>query len=352
MSHPQPPFGPQDPNQQPSEPPTQAFPTAPMPPAPGAAEPPTAPLPSAPAGDPYPPTTPQPPVSGSPYPPPYPPAPGGVQYPPQPPVSGAAYPPVPGGAAYPPPGSGGGYPPPVPGGGYPPPVSGSGYAPSGPYPPAPGQPFGAPPAAAPGSRKKVWLTIGIVAAVLLLLCCGGGIFAVLAGAKKVEKAAESLPTPALTNAPATPATGATDPTPDADQTTGETFNMEPGDTLVIDDEDGTIQLTVDNFRTSAKACKAYLPGPDEGMYVIADVTAEVTKGTGSFNPFFFRWVGADGTEASGMGGALSGCGKLLPSGNDLPAGSKRAGQLVFDVKDKNGIVEYQHQFKTAGSWKP
>ncbi|WP_242623979.1 DUF4352 domain-containing protein [Micromonospora kangleipakensis] len=264
------------------------------------------------SGAPYPPTTPQPPVSGTPYPPPS-----------------------------------------MSGGGYPPPVSGGGYSPSGPYPPAPGQPFGAPPPAAPRSRKKVWLTIGIAAAVLLLLCCGGGIFAIYAGAKKVEKATESLPTPAVTNAPVDePSSGAADPTPDADRTTGETFNMEPGDTLVIDDEDGTIQLTVDNFRTSAKACKTYMPGPEEGMYVIADVTAEVTKGTGSFNPFFFRWVGADGTEASGMGGALSGCGKLLPSGNDLPAGSKRTGQLIFDVKDKNGTVEYEHRLKTAGSWKP
>ncbi|MBM0229993.1 MULTISPECIES: DUF4352 domain-containing protein [Micromonospora] len=336
MSHPQPPFGPQDPNQQPAEPPTQAFPTEPMPPVPSA---------------PYPPTAPQPPVSGTPYPPPA---------APQPPVPGAPYPPVSGGATYPPPVPGGypppvsgaGYPPPVSGAGYPPPVSGAGYPPSGPYPPAPGQPFGAPPGAAPRSKKKVWVTLGIVAAVLLLLCCGGGILAIYAGAKKVEKAAESLPTPAVTNAPAEPSSGAADPTPDADQTTGETFNMEPGDTLVIEDEDGTIQLTVDNFRTSAKACKTYMPGPDEGMYLIADVTAQVTKGTGSFNPFFFRWVGADGTEASGMGGALSGCGKLLPAGNDLPAGSKRTGQLIFDVKDKNGAVEYQHRLKTAGSWKP
>lgn len=144
----------------------------------------------------------------------------------------------------------------------------------------------------------------------------------------------------------------TDQTPDPGQTDSNTTNMKPGDTLIINDEDGTIRITVGNFRTSTTACKKYFPAPDEGMYLIADVTAEVTKGTGSINPFFFRWIASDGTESNGLSGAFSGCGKLLPSGNDLPVGSKRAGQLIFDVKDKNGTLEYEHKLKTAGSWKP
>ncbi|MGR6317107.1 hypothetical protein Q2K19_07455 [Micromonospora soli] len=305
MSHPQPPFGPQDPNQ-PAEPPTQPFPTAPMPPVPT---------------NPY---APQPPTSGAQYPPP------------QPPTSGAPYPP--------PAAAGGAYPPPPPPGAPYPPAS-------GPYPPAPGQPFGAPPKK---SNKGLWIGLGVGALVLLLLCCGGGIFAIYSGAKKTQDAIDSLPTPGITSGPFddTPAPGEPQSTPEAGQTDGETFNMAPGDTLIINDDDGTIEITVSNFRTKKDSCQQSMPGPKKGMFLIADVTAEVTKGTGSVNPFYFRWKGADGSEESGISGAFSGCGKLLTSGNDLPTGTKRAGQLVLDVTDKNGVVEYQHNFRPAGSWKP
>ncbi|MGY0003392.1 DUF4352 domain-containing protein [Micromonospora sp. I033] len=320
MSHPQPPFGPQDPNQQPPEPPTQAFPTAPMPPV---------------SGSPY---APQPPVSGVPQPPtsgaPYPP-PGGAQ-PPYPPPGGAQppYPPV-AGAAFPPPA-----------GQYPPPA----YPQPGPYPPAPGQ-FGPP---ARKSNKNVWITVGIVVAVMLLLCCGGGIFAIYSGAQKTKDAIDSLPTPGVTysNPVDDTATGGTSATPEPGRTDGETFNMPSGDTLIVNDDDGTVEITVSNFRTKDKACREFMPDPKNGMYLIADVTAEVTKGTGSINPFFFKWVGSDGAEESGVGGAFSGCGKLMGSGNNLPTGSKRTGQLIFDVKTKSGTLEYQHHLRTAGSWKP
>ncbi len=128
--------------------------------------------------------------------------------------------------------------------------------------------------------------------------------------------------------------------------------MPAGDKLIINDADGTIEITVGNFRTRNAACNEIMPGPKKGMFMIADVTAEITKGTGSINPFYFSWVAEDGTEENGIGGAFSGCGKLMTSGNNLPAGSKRSGQLIFDVKDQNGVVEYKHRFRTAGSWKP
>ncbi|SCL61891.1 DUF4352 domain-containing protein [Micromonospora chersina] len=344
MSHPQPPFGPQDPNQQPQEPPTQAFPTAPMPPV---------------SGSPY---APQPPVSGAPQPPtsgaPYPPAPESP-YAPQPPTSGAPYPPQPptSGAPYPPPAAGQPpYPPPAPAAAFPPPPGqyppppGGAYPPSGPYPPAPGQ-FGPPPKK---SNKNVWITVGIVLAVMLLLCCGGGIFAIYSGAKKTKDAIDNLPTPGVTysNPVDDSPTGGTSATPEPGRTDGETFNMPAGDKLIVVDDDGTVEITVGNFRTKDKACQEFMPAPKNGMYLIADVTAEVTKGTGSINPFFFKWVGTDGAEESGVGGAFSGCGKLMGSGNNLPTGSKRSGQLIFDVKDKNGTLEYEHHLRTAGSWKP
>ena len=398
MSHPQPPSGSPEPNQQPQEPPTQAFPTAPMPPVPGS---PYAPPPAPTSGAPYPPPSdapqppvsdappvsgpPQPPISGASYPPQpgpgeqYPPAPAPTTaFPPAPPTSGAPYPPPgseyqppgaayqPPGAAYPPPGGeyqqpGAAYPPPgseyqqpgaayQPPGGYPPPGGGQPYPPTGaPY--QPGAPFGPP---AKKSNKNVWITIGIVAALLLLLCCGGGIFAVYSGVNKAQEAVDSLPTPGVTYGvpdEQTPTGGPTG-TPQPGTTDDKTFNMPAGDKLIVNDTDGTIEITVGNFRTRNSACNEIMPGPKKGMFLIADVTAEITKGTGSINPFYFSWVAEDGTEENGIGGAFSGCGKLMTSGNNLPAGSKRSGQLIFDVKDQNGVVEYKHRFRTAGSWKP
>ncbi|MEW2592177.1 hypothetical protein AB0893_17335 [Micromonospora aurantiaca] len=378
MSHPQPPSGSPDPNQQPPEPPTQAFPTAPMPPVPDS---PYAPPPAPTSGAPQPPVSgaPQSSASGVPYPPQpgpgeqYPPAPAPTQaFPPAPPTSGAPYPPPgseyqpPGGAyqpsgAYPPPGSeyqppGAAYQPPgseyqPSGGAYQPP--GGAYQPpgGGAYPPPPGAPFGPP---AKKSNKNVWITIGIVAVILLLLCCGGGIFAIYSGAKKTQDAIDSLPTPGVTYGQPTAdaPTGVPTGTPQPGNTDDKTFNMPAGDRLVVNDDRGTIEITVGNFRTRNAACSEVMPGPKNGMFLIADVTAEITKGTGSINPFYFTWVAADGTEESGIGGAFSGCGKLMTSGTNLPVGSKRSGQLIFDVKDQNGVVEYRHLFRPAGSWKP
>ncbi|MEV4479451.1 hypothetical protein [Micromonospora coxensis] len=344
MSQPQPPYGPQDPNQ----PPVDPFPTAPVPQYP--ADPTAAPPPvSGPPQNPYAPVdpaAPQPPVSGSPYAPP--PVSGSPYAPPpvsgspyqaydpnasMPPVSGAPYPPV-SGAPHPP----------VSGGGYPP-VSGPGY------PPPPGAPLGPP--VTSGGKKKPWLIIGIVVAVLLLLCCGGGIAALAVGGKKAADKAEeierSLPTPGTTSLPDLPGAKPSASSPD----NGETFNLKAGDTLVIEDDEGTLEITIRKFSTSTKGCRSFAPAPSKGMYLIADVTATVTKGKASINPFYFQWVAEDGTTSNGLAAALSGCGgDMLDSGSGIRAGSKRSGAVVFDVKDKNGVVEYEHRFEAAGSWKP
>ncbi|WP_328340332.1 DUF4352 domain-containing protein [Micromonospora sp. NBC_00421] len=336
MSQPQPPYGPQDPHQPPLGA-AQPFPSAPgqqHPVDPTAALPPVPEPPQPSYSDPYAPPSPYAPPPGSGAPQPYPSYEPGAA---PPPVSGAGFTPM----------SGAGYPPPAPG--YPP-VSGAGYPPPG-GPGGPGYPFPPPPAASSG--RKVWVVIGIVVAVVLLLCCGGIVAAVVAGGKKADEAAEeferSLPTPDVTRAPALPG----DRPSAAPSSTDETFNLKAGETLVISDDDGTIEITVRSFTTSSKGCRSFAPPPDKGMYLIADVTATVTKGTASINPFYFQWVADDGTTVNGLAGALSGCGgDMLDSGSNIRAGSKRSGAVVFDVADKSGAVEYQHKFEAAGSWKP
>ncbi|MFG3699530.1 DUF4352 domain-containing protein [Micromonospora sp. NPDC047620] len=356
MSHPQPPYGPQDPYQ-PSPQQPQPYPPAPMPqfpanqggyppqpPVSGGPQPagdpwsPLPPVPQQPANDPW--AAPQPPVSGAPQPPV-----SGVPGEPwaQPPVSGAPQPPVSGTPGEP------WAPPHQPTSGMPqPPISGMPYpqVTSG----APGYPLGPPqPVAPPNNKKKTVLIIAIVAVVLTLLCCVGGIAAVVAGADKAKDDLEkALPTPATTKvapggAPATSAAPGKD---------DETYNMKPGDTLVLSDDEGTLEVTVTRFTTASKGCREYAPDPDKGMYLIAHVTATVTKGKGSINPFYFEWVASDGTTTNGLASALSGCGDTLSSGNNLREGSKRTGTVVFDVRNKNGALEYKHKFESAGSWKP
>ena len=125
--------------------------------------------------------------------------------------------------------------------------------------------------------------------------------------------------------------------------------MSPGSTLVIDDaRQAPCEITVTKFSSATKPCKSYGLKPDEGMYVIADVTVAVTKGTPSANPLYFQWVAADGTETTAIGRRLLRLRQTDAGRNDLTAGTRRTGSVVFDVHDTAGALEYQDQFPTAG----
>jgi len=220
----------------------------------------------------------------------------------------------------------------------------------GAYPPGAGYP---PP---PKKSNRTVLIVVIVVAVLALLCCGGGAVALIVGAQKADEAVSSLPTTlptgdlddTPTREPALPGGPTAGPRATAD---GETRNMAIGDTLVISDDDGTVEITVTKVSTRSKACEEFGLAPDRGTYLLADVTVEVTKGTVSVNPLYFRWVAADGAEISSASGYASFCGESMEAG-DVAAGGKRTGTLVFNVADRNGVVEYLHRFRPAGSWRP
>ncbi|WP_320065751.1 hypothetical protein [Micromonospora sp. RTGN7] len=344
MSYPQDPYGPQDPYQPYQEP-----------------TPPTPPWPADPTAPPPPPMMPPPPISGAQYPPPP------VSGAPYQPTSGSPYQPQQPGAYPPPPGPDQGYQPgsfsapPAPDPGYQQQYPNPGYqqqyqpgAPGAPYVPgaapgAPGYPFG--PVQPPKSNKKPIIIIAVVVVVLALLCCVGGIVALVMGSNEVAKEAErQLPGPVATTAPGSRPTA--QPTSSSSSPTGENFNLKPGETLTVTDALGTMEITVQRFRTSIKGCKSYSPEPKKGLYVIADITATVTKGTMSINPFYFQWVADDGSTTSGIAGAFAGCGDLLNSGVHLEEGSKRTGSVTVDVADQNGALEYRHKFETVGSWKP
>ncbi|MGC4804528.1 hypothetical protein [Micromonospora sp. DT233] len=277
----------------------------------------------------------------------------GAQYPP-PPVSGAPYQPTSGSPYQPPqPGPDPAYQPgqfsappapdqgyqqpypPTSGGPYPPPPGGGGYPPAGPG-------YGFTPAPAKSGAKPVIIIVAIVA-VVALICCIGGIVALVSGVNRTAKEISQVPLP--TSAPDTRPTSSSNPS-------GQNFNLSAGDTLTINEPDGTLAIKVTQFRTSTKGCKSYSPDPKKGMYLIADVTATVQKGNMSINPFYFNWVADDGTTTNGIAGAFAGCGDLLASGVNLPEGTTRTGSVTFDVSDKNGSLEYRHKLRAAGAWKP
>ncbi|WP_433315784.1 DUF4352 domain-containing protein [Micromonospora sp. CA-269861] len=225
-----------------------------------------------------------------------------------------------------------------------PPFSGSAYAAAGGHtdagggyraPGGPGYPIIAPPPMQTDRSKKSAVVVAVATAVFTLLTCAGGIVAVVIATNRASTTvSEARATPSM-------------PQPVSSDTRG----MSPGDTLVVNGQAGTVEITVTKFSSATKPCKSHGLKPGEGMYVIADVTVAVTKGTASTNPLFFQWVAADGTKTTAIGGAFSGCGKPMPA-DDLTAGTRRTGSVVFDVHDTSGALEYQDQFQTAGSWKP
>lgn len=274
---------------------------------------PTRAFPAPPQYDPYQ----APPVSGQPY-----------QAPPV--VSGTPYQPV---QAYGPP----------PGRAYPPPPQPYGAPPPGFYPPQP------PPKKGMGPGKVVVIVVGAV----LGICVLGSIVNAVAGKGGTTKTA-------ATQAPATQGETqqqAVDQQPATEAPAGDSaeFNLKPGTTLTLTGDDGSEQdTTIVSLKTHKGACTQFGTDPDNGSYLIAEVRVEQKKGTGSVNPLFFGFVGADGTTSNTIGGAFSGCAKnTLDSTNSLRAGSKRSGQVVFDVKSAKGTVEFTPGLgeDTVGSWK-
>jgi hypothetical protein len=111
---------------------------------------------------------------------------------------------------------------------------------------------------------------------------------------------------------------------------------------------------VKNIKTHKGTCSGGFSKPDKGMYLIADVVIEGKKGETSVNSLNFTFVGDDGATANTASGLFSGCEKNnLDATNELRPGQKRAGQIVFDVAQAKGAIEYgagAFGSDTAGSW--
>jgi hypothetical protein len=222
--------------------------------------------------------------------------------------------------------------------------------PGQPYPgqPYPGQPYPGPVGPPAKSSNRTLVIVLVVVGALLLLCCVGviGLFAVRA--YQSDAAASNNP-------------GVSAPTrglPGDDETvaapTGANANLPLGKAATFTDSDGTWTVAVTARTWSDKNCGSaagFFPDPD-GKLLIVDVAFEVTKGTASINPFFFDYLDSAGKR--GDYAILSGCDEPpLEADNDLPAGTKRTGKIVFDVTvGQTGVIQYENLFgDDAASWK-
>jgi hypothetical protein len=237
------------------------------------------------------------------------------------------------------------------------PVTGQPQAPylGQPQPPYPGQPLVGEPLGAPvapprkGGNTMLLVLSGVVA--LFVLCCGGGATGVYL---MRDQFADSLarPSPSPTRASPRPIEPFPSDLPSLPAApTQETEDLKPGQTLVVTSDEGDeVEVTVSAPR-NRKDCGAYSK-PKSGAYLIVDVTVQVTKGRGTISPYDFTFLLPDSTTTDAAGGRVTDCGKDLDYGNNMRAGTKRSGQLVFDVKPAKGQIVYKTRSREiAGSWK-
>jgi hypothetical protein len=207
------------------------------------------------------------------------------------------------------------------------------------------QPYQQPPVApAKSSNRTLFIVLGIVGG-LMALCCIGGVAVVALYPTMLSSVTtgstdpvvnEEPPIVDLPNDPGQPGGNAAVPVGTAVDVTA-------------DDHAFTIAVTSATWREGNCEENEFLPQP-EGKLLVVDVTWEVTQGTASINPFFFEYVDSDGV--TGDFSIFDGCEPALDSGNDFPAGTKRAGKVVFEVKGKTtGTVVYSDGFSGAvASW--
>lgn len=224
----------------------------------------------------------------------------------------------------------------------------------------PGVPYGAapyggvpagPPVPPPRGRRNTVVIVVCALAALLVLLCGGGATAVVLMADRL--AAEPTPAPTRSGRPQRLAEPVL-PLPSVSPSPSRPpvlENQKVGSTLVVADDEGTLEVTLASVKVLKKGCSGYAEKPESGTFLLAEVTLKVTDGLASVNPLYFAFVAPDGNTANAFDGALSDCDKRrLDASNNLRAGTVRKGQLVFDVKAKGQIVYQDSGGRTAGSW--
>jgi hypothetical protein len=102
-----------------------------------------------------------------------------------------------------------------------------------------------------------------------------------------------------------------------------------GTELRVVGQTGTGDVTVTTYGWHKSGRGHYASDPENGAYLVLDVTVVGTAGKLSYNPFYFKAKAADGSEYDTSVGS-DGYFPALQSG-DLAAGERARGLVTFDV---------------------
>jgi hypothetical protein len=172
----------------------------------------------------------------------------------------------------------------------------------------------------------------LVGAVAGLIVLGGTILAISGGADESRTTTlsgrddETATTarPATTDEPTT----TTQPEAPPMLAMGETLPFTLTD---VDNNEAFVKVTVANPATFTKEPIEFGEPPENGLYLVLDVTVEVSpqsEGTYFAGPDEFKFVAADGTAAETA--FAVGFDPELPT-IELSAGQRAAGKIVFDI---------------------
>ncbi|SQE00096.1 conserved hypothetical protein [Parafrankia sp. Ea1.12] len=147
--------------------------------------------------------------------------------------------------------------------------------------------------------------------------------------------------------PASPGTEAAQRSPD-----GIDPVVAAGDTVVVQykilgcEQPTAITLTVENVREQPTAPGSeYPPKPKNGVYLVADVSAEVTGDYVAPDWFMFSAVGPDNTIACPLFSEA-----MFPTG-PLSAGTTVTTTLVFDVTEEFGVIRFDDPGPGSVTWR-
>jgi hypothetical protein len=116
--------------------------------------------------------------------------------------------------------------------------------------------------------------------------------------------------------------------------------LEVGETVQLRTNYGdVVEITITSAE-SKKSCGESARRPETGSYLVADVTVEVTSGRASVKATDFDFAAAaGGWPHRDIGPDFTGCGGTgLGTLDNIGAGTKREGRLVFDVAGEGRIV--------------
>lgn len=169
------------------------------------------------------------------------------------------------------------------------------------------------------------LTIAIAIA-LTSVGCGGGLVPQQTGSGNMSATTFSAERPPPAPPPTTSSAA---PTPSVPAGIGETVAVQQ---TQYDNSAGSV--TLHGVTRVLETDSPLSPIPDNGSYLVIDVTVTTISGSLSANPFGWAVQTADSRTYDAALGAVSG----QIDSSEIPAGQERRGNVAFDVPNQPGLI--------------